>query len=184
MNIKKTSLEGMLIIQPNQFKDERGFFRETYQKRRYFDLGILDDFVQDNHSHSKKGVLRGLHFQIKHPQAQLLTVMGGSIFDVCVDLRIKSSTFGNWCGVHLSSEEQVQVYMPPGFAHGFYVLSDTVDLHYKVTRAFDAKDEGGLLWQDPDIGIEWPINGKATISSRDLSYPALKEIPKDRLPHI
>jgi dTDP-4-dehydrorhamnose 3,5-epimerase len=174
----------LLVIEPSQFGDKRGHFRETYQKSRYFDAGILDDFVQDNHSHSKKGVLRGLHFQVNHPQAQLLTVISGRIFDVCVDLRPQSSTFSGWYGVYLSSEAQSQIYMPPGFAHGFYVLSDIAELHYKVSRAYDAQDEGGLLWSDPDIGIEWPINGDVVMGPRDESYPALKDVPKEKLPHL
>ena len=175
MRINKTPLEGFLIIEPDYFQDQRGFFLETYQEHRYVNVGINDKFVQDNHSHSKKGVLRGLHFQINRPQAQLVTVIQGHVFDVGVDLRPNSKTFGKWHGVELSSGKKNQVYLAPGFAHGFCVLSDTVDLHYKVSLKYDASDEGGLLWNDPDLAIKWPIEDPI-ITTRDNSYPRLSEL--------
>ena len=181
MIIKTTSLLGLLVIEPKCFQDERGFFLETYQSERYHEAGIIDAFVQDNQSRSRKGVLRGMHFQVNRPQAQIVTVMRGRIFDVGVDLRAGSPTFGRWYGVELHDEGQRQIYMAPGFAHGFCVLSDWADLHYKVSRNYDANDEGGLHWNDVDVGIEWPIDNPA-VTARDESYPKLKELLSIQLP--
>lgn len=181
MDVIKTSFDKVIVIEPKFFCDERGFFLESYQRSNYIKLGIDDNFVQDNHSRSVKDVLRGLHYQIQRPQAQIVTVMRGRIFDVTVDLRSGSATFGKWFGVELSDDGPRQIYMPPGFAHGFCVLSDWADLHYKVSRFYDPKDEGGLLWDDADIGIKWPID-KPNISSRDASYPKLKKLTRDMLP--
>ncbi|HZC58216.1 MAG TPA: dTDP-4-dehydrorhamnose 3,5-epimerase [Xanthobacteraceae bacterium] len=178
----ETGLSGLLLIEPRYFRDQRGFFLETFAKPRYRDTGIADDFVQENHSRSSKGVLRGLHFQVRHPQAQIVTVMRGTIFDVAVDLRQGSKTFGRWFGAELSDEGACQLYMARGFAHGFCVLSDTADLHYMVSRIYDHSDEGGLLWNDPDIGIRWPIT-QPVVSARDGAYPRLADIAHDRLPH-
>jgi dTDP-4-dehydrorhamnose 3,5-epimerase len=176
MNVTKTPLEGFLIIEPDCFQDERGFFLETYQEQRYQEAGITDKFVQDNQSRSSKGVLRGMHFQVKHPQAQIVTVMRGSIFDVGVDLRTSSKTFGQWYGVELSDNgRQRQVYMAPGFAHGFCVLSEFADLHYKVSKVYNPSDEGGLLWRDKKVDIQWPIDNPI-ISNRDDSYPLFVEL--------
>ena len=176
MKAIKTPLEGFLVIEPDVYKDDRGFFLETYQEERYHQAEITDKFVQDNHSRSSKGVLRGMHFQVKNPQAQIVTVMRGKIFDVVVDLRKKSKTFGQWHGVELSENNKVrQVYMAPGFAHGFLVLSDFADLHYKVSGMYDPTDEGGLLWNDPDIAIEWP-GDSFIISQRDSDFPLLSKI--------
>jgi dTDP-4-dehydrorhamnose 3,5-epimerase len=175
MNVQETGLPGLLLIEPRYFRDERGYFLETFAKPRYRDAGIADDFVQENHSRSDKGILRGLHFQVRYPQAQLVTVMRGRIFDVGVDLRRGSSTFGRWFGAELSDEGPCQLYMAPGFAHGFCVLSDTADLHYMVSRLYDHADEGGLLWNDPDIGIRWPIDAPS-VSPRDGAYPTLREL--------
>lgn len=183
MKIISTSLDGLLLIEPKFFQDDRGFFLESYQLGRYRNAGIRDDFVQDNQSRSAKGVLRGLHFQVKRPQAQMVTVMRGRIFDVAVDLRLTSRTFKQWFGVELSDAGPRQLYMAPGFAHGFCVLSDYADLHYKVSRIYDHSDEGGLLWNDPDIGICWPINAPS-LSLRDAAYPELKDIGVDLLPHV
>ncbi|MBI2713836.1 MAG: dTDP-4-dehydrorhamnose 3,5-epimerase [Rhizobiales bacterium] len=183
MQIKQTDLAGLLLIEPQRFRDERGFFLESYQVERYRDSGILDTFVQDNHSRSMKGALRGLHFQVKHPQSQLLTVMRGRIFDVAVDLRQPSLTFGRWFGAELSEDGPRQIYMAPGFAHGFCVLSDFADLHYKVSRIYDHADEGGLLWNDPEIGIRWPIEAPI-VSKRDGAYPRLRDLDRQRLPHV
>lgn len=182
MKITSTPLKGLLVIEPRCFQDERGFFLETYQGARYRQAGILDEFVQDNQSRSVKGVLRGMHFQVKRPQAQIVTVMRGRIFDVGVDLRPTSVTFGQWYGVELSDASPRQIYMSPGFAHGFCVLSDWADLHYKVSRNYDAQDEGGLLWNDPDVGIQWPLSGPA-VTQRDSDYPRLRDLSKGQLPH-
>ena len=176
MKIIKTPLEGFLVIEPDVYKDGRGFFLETYQKERYQKAGIVDNFIQDNHSRSAKGVLRGMHFQVKKPQAQIVTIIRGKIFDVVVDLRKKSKTFGQWHGVELGENSAVrQVYMAPGFAHGFLVLSDFADLHYKVSGIYDPTDEGGLLWRDPDLKIRWPIK-ETILSKRDNAYPSLKDV--------
>ncbi len=182
MKISSTDIEGVLLIEPQCFRDERGFFIESYQSTRYRQAGITDQFVQDNQSRSIRGVLRGLHFQIKRPQAQIVTVMRGKIFDVVIDLRRRSSTFGRWYGVELSDNGPRQVYMSPGFAHGFCVLSDFADLHYKVSREYDPSDEGGLAWNDPDLKIRWPIESPQ-VTSRDAAYPLLKHLGPDQLPH-
>ncbi len=182
MKVKETALPGVLLIEPQCFRDERGFFLETFAKPRYREAGITDDFVQENHSRSSKGILRGLHFQVRHPQAQLVTVMRGRVFDVAVDLRRGSKTFGRWFGAELTDEGPCQMYMAPGFAHGFCVLSDTADLHYMVSRIYDHSDEGGLLWSDPAIGVRWPL-AQPIVSQRDGSYPRLADIARDRLPH-
>ena len=180
---KKTPLEGFLILELETFKDDRGFFLETFQEKRYKEAGIKDKFVQDNQSRSSKGVLRGIHFQVKRPQAQIVTVMRGCIFDVGVDLRQNSSTFGQWYGVELSDIGQRQVYMAPGIAHGFCVLSDLADLHYKVSRFYDSDDECGMLWNDSEVNIDWPsIN--PLIHQRDATYQSLSQlIESHQLPH-
>ncbi len=176
MRVVETELGGILLIEQRCFRDERGFFLESFQAPRYREAGILDDFVQDNHSRSVRGVLRGLHFTVKRPQAQIVTVMRGRIFDVVVDVRRSSVTFGRWFGVDLSDEgPQRQIYMAPGFAHGFCVFSEIADLHYKVSRTYDHSDEGGLLWNDPQVGIRWPID-LPIVSPRDASYPRLSEL--------
>jgi dTDP-4-dehydrorhamnose 3,5-epimerase len=182
MNIQATPLDGLLIIEPSCFQDERGFFLEAYQMQRYQEAGIVDTFVQDNQSRSTQGVLRGMHFQVKRPQAQIVTVMRGRIFDVGVDLRPASPTFGKWYGIALNDVGPRQIYMAPGFAHGFCVLSDWADLHYKVSRNYDAEDEGGLYWDDPDVGIQWPLDDPI-VAARDTSYPKLKELTASKLPH-
>ena len=175
MIINTTPLSGLFVIEPKCYQDERGFFLETYQADRYRKAGIVETFVQDNQSRSLKGVLRGMHFQIKRPQAQLVTVMRGRVFDVGVDLRPASPTFGRWFGVELGDNGVRQIYMVPGFAHGFCVLSDWADLHYKVSRNYDAHDEGGLLWNDPDVGIQWPVR-EPLVTARDAAYPCLKDL--------
>ena len=183
MKIKHTPLDGLLIIEPSIFEDHRGFFIEMYQSDRYYEAGIRENFLQDNQSRSVKNVLRGMHFQVKHPQAQILTVLRGSIYDVCVDLRITSPTFKKWFGIELHDTGPRQVYMAPGFAHGFCVLSDWADLSYKTSRHYDANDEGGFSWNDSDIGIEWPILDPI-ISERDLNYLNLEDINHTYLPQI
>jgi dTDP-4-dehydrorhamnose 3,5-epimerase len=181
MNVEHTPLSGLLVIDPQCFRDDRGFFLESFQVRRYRALGITDDFVQDNHSRSEMRVLRGLHFQVKNSQAQIVTVMRGRVFDVAVDLRRGSATFGRWYGIELSESGPRQLYMPRGFAHGFCVLSEAADLHYKVSGFYDPEDEGGVVWNDPDIAIQWPV-GAPVLSSRDRSYPKLRDLDQERLP--
>lgn len=182
MKIRQTGLSGLILIEPFCVSDSRGFFFESFQGRRYYEAGIVDKFVQDNVSRSSHGVLRGLHYQVKRPQAQLVTVMRGRIFDVAVDLRPASVTFGHWYGVELSDSGNRQLYMAPGFAHGFCVLSEIAEVHYKVSRYYDHGDEGGVLWCDPEIGIRWPI-AVPDVSMRDAAYPVLKDLGRDRLPH-
>jgi dTDP-4-dehydrorhamnose 3,5-epimerase len=176
LKVTKCSLNGILLIEPAVFKDDRGFFLENYQELNYKRIGVTENFVQDNHSRSKRNVLRGLHFTKNKPQAQLLTVIRGKIFDVVVDIRKDSETFGKWFGIELSDAGPRQIYMAHGFAHGFCVLSDYADLHYKVSQHYEPDDEGGLLWNDPDISIEWPINNPI-VSSRDRRHSILKELP-------
>jgi len=182
MKITTTPLEGFFLIEPPCFQDVRGFFLETYQESRYRKAGILDVFVQDNQSRSAKGVLRGMHFQVKRPQAQIVTIMRGRVFDVGVDLRPASPTFGRWHGVELSDAGPRQIYMAPGFSHGFCVLSDWADLHYKVSQNYDPADEGGLLWNDLEVGIEWPLVSPQ-LSDRDANYPRLKDLRAEDRPH-
>lgn len=183
MDIIKTPLEGFMIIKSSVYEDERGFFTETYQEERYRKVGITDSFVQDNQSRSKYGVVRGLHFTVKKPQAQLITVLRGRIFDVGLDLRKNSPTFGKWFGVELSDNSVRQVYQAPGFAHGYCVLSEWVDLHYKVSQYYNKSDEGGVFWNDPDINIKWPLSSH-TITIRDSEFPKLNELTLDSLPNI
>ena len=182
MIIRSTPLQGLLVIEPKCFQDERGFFLETYQSKRYKQAGIVDNFVQDNQSRTRNGVLRGMHFQVNLPQAQIVTVMRGRIFDVGVDLRISSPTFGHWFGIELNDAGPRQIYMAPGFAHGFCVLSDWADLNYKVSQNYDVYDEGGLHWNDPDVGIEWPID-HPVVTARDENFLKLKELTIVQLPH-
>lgn len=183
MNVTPTKIEGLLLIEPRCFQDERGFFLESYQLARYEAVGIHDRFVQDNQSRSARGVLRGLHFQVKRPQAQIVTVMRGRVFDVAVDMRPASGTFRQWYGAELSDCGPRQLYMGPGFAHGFCVLSDWADLHYKVSRPYDSNDEGGLIWNDPDVGILWPIE-TPQVGPRDAAYPRIKDLSHAQLPHV
>ncbi|MDB4945218.1 MAG: rfbC [Labilithrix sp.] len=182
MEIHPTPIAGLFVAEPRMFGDARGFFLESYRRDRYVAAGITDDFVQDNQSRSAQGVLRGLHFQVKRPQAQIVTVLRGRIFDVAVDLRPGSATFGRSFGAVLSDEGPRQMCMPPGFAHGFCVLSEVADLHYKVSRYYDHADEGGLLWSDPDLAIAWPLE-PASISERDAAYPRLRDLGPASLPH-
>lgn len=173
MKIKKTNLSGVLLVEPIIYSDNRGQFLETYQYSRYAQMGIPDLFVQDNQSWSSKEVLRGLHYQVKNPQAQLITVIKGVIFDVVVDLRKDSGTFGEWFGVKLGGGCFPQIYMAPGFAHGFYALSDEVGLHYKVTQEYNADDDAGIIWNDKDLNIKWP-SGPKILSIKDANFPELK----------
>lgn len=183
MHIEQTGLAGLLVIEPKCFADERGFFLESFQQPRYRAAGVLDDFVQDNHSRSAKGVLRGLHFQVNRPQAQIVTVMRGRIFDVAVDLRPDSPTFAGWFGAELAEHGPRQLYMAPGFAHGFCVLSDFADLHYKVSQIYDHADEGGIVWNDLEIGVRWPL-AAPIVSKRDAAFPRLRDLDRSNLPHL
>jgi dTDP-4-dehydrorhamnose 3,5-epimerase len=169
MKVSKCKLDGILLITPDIYSDERGFFLESFEQERYRELGIVEKFIQDNHSRSKKNVLRGLHFTKNNPQAQIVTVIRGRVFDVVVDIRKDSSTFGQWFGTELSNEGIRQIYMPHGFAHGFCVLSDWADLHYKVSQRYDPNDDGGLIWNDDQIKIDWPIKDPI-ISQRDMEH--------------
>ena len=172
----------MLHIDPKVFCDARGFFLETYNKERYMQAGFPDvDFIQDNHSRSSKGVLRGLHFQLKNPQGKLVQVATGSVFDVAVDIRVGSPTFGQWYGAVLSDKNHHQLWIPPKFAHGFCVLSDTADFCYKCTDYFRPEDEGGLLWNDPGVGINWPLKSPH-LSDKDKVYSKLSGIDSSLLP--
>lgn len=179
MNVIETKLSGCVIIEPKVFGDHRGFFLETFQAKRYAEeAGIMLPFVQDNHSRSTKGVLRGLHFQKTKPQGKLVRVVRGEVFDVAVDIRPESKTFGQWEGVILSEENKRQFWVPPHFAHGFVVLSDTADFEYKCTDYYDPNDEGSIAWNDPDIGIDWPIADDLNLSEKDIAAPSFQEFCK------
>ena len=157
MKVTHTSIPDILLIEPQVFGDDRGFFMETYQARKFADLDIPDAFVQDNHSGSRRGTLRGLHYQIRQAQGKLVRVIVGEVFDVAVDLRRSSPTYGKWMGMSLTAESKSQLWIPPGFAHGFYVLSDWAELVYKATDFYALSWERTLLWNDPEIGISWPL---------------------------
>ena len=176
MNIVKTSLNDCVIIAPKVFGDERGFFLETFHTSRYANLAKISlPFVQDNHSRSSKDVLRGLHFQKTKPQGKLVRVVRGEVYDVAVDIRCDSSSFGQWEGVILSEENKKQLWVPPGFAHGFVVLSDVADFEYKCTDYYDSADEGSILWSDPDLGINWPV-GDPILSDKDVNANKLVDL--------
>ncbi|MBQ3132738.1 MAG: dTDP-4-dehydrorhamnose 3,5-epimerase [Clostridia bacterium] len=174
--VEKTEIEGVLLLTPAVYGDARGYFTETYNERDYREAGIDATFVQDNESRSARGVLRGLHFQKTHPQAKLVRVLQGEVFDVAVDLREGSPTYGQWTGAVLTGENHKQIFVPKGFAHGFLVLSDYAVFAYKCDDFYDPTDEGGLLWNDPDIGIEWPIAADMTLllSDKDKQQPTLR----------
>ena len=180
-NFTKTSIDGVIIIEPTVFGDERGYFMETYQKEEFKQLGLDVDFVQDNQSSSHKGVLRGLHFQYTQPQGKLVRVISGEVFDVAVDLRKNSPTYGKWEGVTLSADNKKQFYIPPGFAHGFVVLSDSAEFTYKCTDYYKADDEGGIQWDDPEIGINWPIDDidEIILSEKDKKWKPLSQTKTD-----
>ena len=181
MNIIETSIEGVLIFEPKVFADARGFFMETWSRDRYRKAGVDAAFVQDNVSSSSKGVLRGLHYQCPRPQGKLVQVLQGEVLDVAVDIRVGSPTFGRAVTCVLSQENHRQFYVPQGFAHGFCVLSETALFSYKCTDFYCPECDGGVLWNDPEIGIDWPI-AEPILSEKDTKLPRLKDIPKDRLP--
>jgi dTDP-4-dehydrorhamnose 3,5-epimerase len=166
-------------VEPDVHRDARGFFLETYHQRKYAAAGIIGDFVQDNHSRSARGTLRGLHAQVKQPQGKLVRVVEGEIYDVALDIRSASPTFGRWVGMRISGGDFRQLWIPPGFAHGFCVLSETAHVEYKCTAPYDPADEISILWNDPDLGIEWPIRDPI-VSPKDSRAPRLREI-KDRV---
>ncbi len=174
----KTSIPDVIIVEPKVFGDERGYFMEIYVEKDFKENGIDVDFIQDNQSRSKKGVLRGLHFQKKNPQGKLVRCIEGEVYDVAVDLRKNSPTFGKWEGIVLSAENKKQFFIPEGFAHGFYVLSEIATFCYKCTRYYAPDDEGGLIWNDPDIGIDWkiPTDGTVLLSDKDKIHPTLKDL--------
>lgn len=175
MNVIATKLPGVLVIEPSVHRDERGFFLETFHARRYREAGLDANFVQDNHSRSVRGTLRGLHWQIEQPQGKLVRVLFGEIFDAVVDIRPDAATFGQWVGVTLSSENFRQLYAPPGFAHGFCVTSEVAEVEYKCTDFYDPRAERGLIWNDPEVGITWPVV-EPILSPRDQQHPTLAEL--------
>lgn len=181
MNVVQTKLPGMLIIEPRVFGDARGFFMETWHQQRYAEAGISERFVQDNLSFSRRGILRGLHYQHPQGQGKLVYVLQGEVFDVAVDVRVGSPTFGRWVGVTLSAENKRQCYIPPGYAHGFCVMSETALFSYKCTDFYNAATEGGVLWNDPNIGITWPVHSPS-LSEKDAKALRLENIPAAQLP--
>ena len=179
--IEETSLPGVLLVKPQLHGDDRGFFLETYHAEKYASLGLDAPFVQDNHSKSKRGTLRGLHGQDRKPQGKLVRCSVGEIFDVAVDTRVGAPTFGQWVGFRLSSETHHQLYVPPVYLHGFYVLSEVAEVQYKCTDVYDPEGQLKVAWNDPDIGIDWPLDGEPLLSTEDAGAPTLAEV-RDRLP--
>lgn len=175
MNIVETVLPGVLIIEPKVFGDHRGFFLETFQLERYREAGITLPFVQDNHSRSQRGVLRGLHLQLNRPQGKLVSCSRGAVYDVAVDINPESPTCGQYVGVELSDDNHRQLWIPPGYAHGFCVLSDVADFQYKCTDFYFPDDETGLVWNDPEVSIPWPI-ATPKLSEKDQKLPTLQQL--------
>lgn len=175
MNIIETKLPGVLIIEPKVFGDQRGLFKETFQLNRYKDAGIDAPFVQDNFSRSTQGVLRGLHFQVSRPQGKLVSCTRGEVFDVAVDISPTSATYGDYVGVILSEDNHQQLWIPPGYAHGFCVLSEEADFQYKCTDYYHPEDEAGIIWNDTTVSIDWPIDNPK-LSEKDLGFPSLSEL--------
>lgn len=178
IKVTPCEIEGLYVIEPKVFGDERGYFVETYNKQEFSEFGLDMEFVQDNQSMSRKGVLRGLHFQKKFPQGKLVRVLSGEVFDVAVDIRKGSETYGKWFGVVLSDENKKQFYVPEGFAHGYLVLSETAVFAYKCTEFYHPEDEGGIQWDDPDIGIEWPLEEgmQVILSEKDKVHGGIKTL--------
>jgi dTDP-4-dehydrorhamnose 3,5-epimerase len=177
----ETSLPSVFELRPVIHRDARGFFTETFHKAKFADLGIGDTFIQDNHSCSSKGTLRGLHYQLRHPQAKICRVVEGEALDVAVDIRVGSPNFGKWTSVLLSAKEQNQIYVPIGFAHGFLALSDEVQFLYKCSDFYNPEDEHGIAWNDPDLKIRWGVSAPI-VSARDAGYPTLAQVPREFLP--
>ena len=183
MKVIETEIPGVLILEPKVFGDARGWFMESWQLDRYADLGIPGRMVQDNQAYSGQGILRGLHCQWPHPQGKLVQVLRGEVFDVAVDIRRGSPWFGRWVGVTLSGENRLQFWVPPGFAHGYLVTGQDALFTYKCTDIYHPETEFGLRWDDPDIGISWPLDGEPMLSDKDRDAAWLRDIPTDRLPH-
>lgn len=179
----ETNLPDVILIKPKVFPDQRGFFMESYHEQKLAELGITQSFVQDNHSRSSRGVLRGLHYQLGKPQAKLVRVSSGRVVDVAVDIRRGSPTFGRWTSAELSADNHLMLFAPEGFAHGFLVLSEQADFLYKCSNFYDQEQERGILWNDPEIGIEWPLAGLTpSLSPRDAANPALNLVAAHDLP--
>ncbi len=178
MKVMETPLAGVLVLEPKVFADARGFFVESYNEKLMADVGLLDRFVQDNESYSARSVVRGLHYQISHPQGKLVRVVAGEILDVAVDLRQSSATFGKWHGVKLSAENHLMLWIPPGFAHGFHVLSDGAHVLYKTTDFYDPKGERTLAWNDSELRIDWKLNGTPIVSEKDARGKSFGEAEK------
>ncbi len=181
MELTETSLSGVVVIRPTVHEDSRGFFMETYRAETLARAGLCDSFVQDNHSRSGRGILRGLHYQLHYPQTKLCRVVSGEVYDVAVDIRMGSPTFGKWYGVTLSAENKLQLYVPRGFAHGYIVRSEIADFLYKCSDYYDAADDRGILWSDPAIGITWDVS-IPVLSGKDQQRPLLADVPPDWLP--
>ena len=175
MKVIETALPGVLLLEPRVFGDARGFFLESWNRKTFADLGLELDFVQDNHSRSARGVLRGIHYQLNQPQGKLVRVVSGAVFDVAVDLRRSSPHFGQWTGHELSVENQRMMWVPPGFGHGFMVLSETADFLYKTSAYYAPEWDRGIRWDDPDIGVQWPLDGTPQLSAKDQIQPLLKD---------
>jgi dTDP-4-dehydrorhamnose 3,5-epimerase len=177
VKVLQTAIPGVLLLEPKVFGDARGFFLETFHAQRYADAGIPGPFVQDNYSRSSQGTLRGLHFQEPQAQGKLVQVVAGAVFDVAVDVRRGSPTFGKWVGVELSADNRRQLWVPPGFAHGFCVTSESADFQYKCTALYAPQNERAILWNDPELGIAWPLSGEPKLSAKDAAAPRLKDAP-------
>lgn len=182
-NISETKLKGVIVVELKSYEDSRGFFMELYHEKRYRDLGILSRFVQDNLSYSIRHTLRGLHYQIRKTQAKLVQALTGEIFDVALDVRKNSPTFGQWAAAVLSAENRRQMFIPEGFAHGFCVLSDEARVLYKCSDLYSPQDETGILWSDPDLGIDWPVEDPI-VSAKDRQYLPLAQQPPEKLLHL
>jgi dTDP-4-dehydrorhamnose 3,5-epimerase len=181
VKLSRTKLAGVVVIDPDVFGDDRGWFLETWSSGRYHEIGVPELFVQDNLSMSRQGILRGLHLQHPWGQGKLVSVAWGEVYDVAVDVRVGSPTFGQWVGTTLTADAHRQVYIPPGFAHGFCVTSEVALFSYKCTEAYHRESELGVAWDDPDLGIEWPI-AAPQLSGKDSAFPRLRDIPRERLP--
>lgn len=175
MNVIETALPGVKLIEPRVFEDARGFLLESWNRQTFAALGLAADFVQDNHSRSSRGVLRGLHYQVREPQGKLVRAVGGAVFDVVVDLRRSSPAFGQWTGTELSAENRRMLWIPPGCAHGFLVLSETADVLYKATAHYAPQWDRGIRWDDSAIGVRWPLAGPPVLSDKDRTWPALRD---------
>jgi len=175
MKVIETPLPGVLLLEPRIFGDARGFFLESWNRKTFADLGLDPDFVQDNHSRSAKGVLRGLHYQLNDPQGKLVRVVNGAVFDVAVDLRRSSAHFGQWVGYELSADNRRMMWVPPGFGHGFLVLSESADFLYKTTAYYAPQWDRGIRWDDPQIAVQWPMEAAPTLSDKDQALPLLKD---------